>query len=200
MFVIERDVHCKRFCDVNSPRQLLHCDRYNRNFGSPNCFELHTKYFKRDALSTCQQWPSCPTCRLDIRTIDNNSYGADGRQHFCYKIWCKMCNYLADIGNHFCCMKPAILSPRARKIRDNKVGFFLFFDVEAAVDSTGKQTPNLIVCQWDDGEETVFKGHSCRDEFSHHQDCGSTFFPWGGVTSTGITLTDTCPLDNWMIF
>lgn len=36
---------------------------------------------------------------------------------------------------------------------------------------------------------------------SHYQDHGLTFFPWGGVTSAGISLTNTCPLDNWiMIF
>ena len=36
---------------------------------------------------------------------------------------------------------------------------------------------------------------------SHYQDHGLTFFSWGGVTSAGISLTHTCPLDNWiMIF
>ena len=33
----------------------------------------------------------------------------------------------------------------------------------------------------------------------HHQDCGLTIFPWSGVTSTEILLTNTCPLDNWMM-
>ena len=160
--------HCKRYCDVNSPRQFIHCDRCNRDFISRHCFEFHSKYFKRDALSTCQRWQACPVCRLDIRTINNNRYGVDGRHHFCYKVWCKMCNSLADISNHFCCMKPAILSSRGRKIRDNKVGFFLFFDVEAAVDASGKQIPNLICCQWDDGEEIVFRGEGCRDEFCRY--------------------------------
>lgn len=28
---------------------------------------------------------------------------------------------------------------------------------------------------------------------------GLTFFPWGGVTSTGISLNNTCPLDNWLM-
>ena len=42
---------------------------------------------------------------------------------------------------------------------------------------------------------------SSTSSVSHHQDCGLTFFPWGGVTSTGISLTKSCPLDNWiMIF
>lgn len=41
----------------------------------------------------------------------------------------------------------------------------------------------------------------CMSSVSYHQDHGLTFFPWGGVTSTGISLTNTCPLDNWiMIF
>ena len=31
------------------------------------------------------------------------------------------------------------------------------------------------------------------------QDSYLTFFPWGGVTSTGITMTNTCPLDNWLM-
>ena len=31
------------------------------------------------------------------------------------------------------------------------------------------------------------------------QDSDLTFFPWGGVTSTGITMTNTCPLDNWLM-
>ena len=26
-----------------------------------------------------------------------------------------------------------------------------------------------------------------------------TVFPWGGLTSTGISLTNTCPLDNWLM-
>ena len=26
-----------------------------------------------------------------------------------------------------------------------------------------------------------------------------TIFPWGGLTSTGISLTNTCPLDNWLM-
>lgn len=26
-----------------------------------------------------------------------------------------------------------------------------------------------------------------------------TVFPWGGPTSTGISLTNTCPLDNWLM-
>ena len=30
----------------------------------------------------------------------------------------------------------------------------------------------------------------------HHK---LTIFPWGGLTSTGVTLTNTCPLDNWLI-
>ena len=31
------------------------------------------------------------------------------------------------------------------------------------------------------------------------QDSDLTLFPWGGVTSTGITMTNTCPLDNWLM-
>ena len=31
------------------------------------------------------------------------------------------------------------------------------------------------------------------------QDRDLTFFPWSGVTSTGITMTNTCPLDNWLM-
>ena len=31
------------------------------------------------------------------------------------------------------------------------------------------------------------------------QDSDLTFFPWGGVTSTGIRMTNTCPLDNWLM-
>ena len=31
------------------------------------------------------------------------------------------------------------------------------------------------------------------------QDRDLTFFPWGGVTSTGITMINTCPLDNWLM-
>jgi len=30
-------------------------------------------------------------------------------------------------------------------------------------------------------------------------DSDLTFFPWGGVTSTGITMTKTCLLDNWLM-
>ena len=33
----------------------------------------------------------------------------------------------------------------------------------------------------------------------YNQDSGLTFFPWGGVTRTGISLTNTCPLDNWLM-
>ena len=39
----------------------------------------------------------------------------------------------------------------------------------------------------------------CMSSVSHHQDHDLTFFPWGGVTSTGISLTNTCPLDNWIV-
>lgn len=31
------------------------------------------------------------------------------------------------------------------------------------------------------------------------QDQELTVFPWGGLTSNGITLTNTCPLDNWLM-
>ena len=31
------------------------------------------------------------------------------------------------------------------------------------------------------------------------QESDLTFFPWGGFTSTGITMTNTCPLDNWLM-
>ena len=76
-----------------------------------------------------------------------------------------MCDCLVDMFSHMCCMKPAILTPRSRKLHDNKIGYFLFLDVEAEVGANGKQTPNLIVCQWDDGEEIVFDGEDCRDAF-----------------------------------
>lgn len=32
-----------------------------------------------------------------------------------------------------------------------------------------------------------------------NQGSGLTFFPWGGMTSSGIQLSNTCPLDNWLI-
>ena len=36
-------------------------------------------------------------------------------------------------------------------------------------------------------------------KYTNNEDQELSIFPWGGLTSTGITLTNTCPLDNWLI-
>ncbi|KAJ7376530.1 hypothetical protein OS493_034267, partial [Desmophyllum pertusum] len=43
-----------------------------------------------------------------------------------------------------------------------------------------------------------FTGSACNPTASQ-QDQELTIFPWGGLTGTGITLTNTCPLDNWLM-
>ena len=40
---------------------------------------------------------------------------------------------------------------------------------------------------------------SCNPTSASEQDQELTIFPWGGRTSNGITLTNTCPLDNWLM-
>ena len=40
---------------------------------------------------------------------------------------------------------------------------------------------------------------ACSPVSASHPDQELTIFPWGGLTSTGITLTNTCPLDNWLM-
>ena len=42
-------------------------------------------------------------------------------------------------------------------------------------------------------------GPGSNPESAGQQDDKLTIFPWGGLTSTGVTLTNTCPLDNWLI-
>ena len=44
-----------------------------------------------------------------------------------------------------------------------------------------------------------FTGPVCTPISASHPDQGLTIFPWGGLTNTGITLTNTCPLDNWLM-
>ena len=45
----------------------------------------------------------------------------------------------------------------------------------------------------------TFTDSACNPISARHPDQGLTIFPWGGLTSTGITLTNTCPLDNWLM-
>jgi len=45
----------------------------------------------------------------------------------------------------------------------------------------------------------TFTGPACNPISASHPDQELTIFPWGGLTSTGITLTNTCPLDNWLM-
>ena len=42
-------------------------------------------------------------------------------------------------------------------------------------------------------------GLASNPESAGQQDHELTIFPWGGLTSTGVTLANTCPLDNWLI-
>jgi len=42
-------------------------------------------------------------------------------------------------------------------------------------------------------------GPASNPKSASQQDHELTMFPWGGLTSTGVTLTNTCPLDNWLI-
>lgn len=42
-------------------------------------------------------------------------------------------------------------------------------------------------------------GPASNPKSASQQDHELTIFPWGGLTSTGVTLTNTCPLDNWLI-
>lgn len=42
-------------------------------------------------------------------------------------------------------------------------------------------------------------GPASNPKSASQQDLELTIFPWGGLTSTGVTLTNTCPLDNWLI-
>ena len=45
----------------------------------------------------------------------------------------------------------------------------------------------------------TFTDPACNPISASHPDHELTIFPWGGLTSTGITLTNTCPLDNWLV-
>ena len=45
----------------------------------------------------------------------------------------------------------------------------------------------------------TFTGPACNPISASHPDQELTIFPWAGLTSTGITLTNTCPLDNWLM-
>ena len=45
----------------------------------------------------------------------------------------------------------------------------------------------------------TFTGPACNPISASHPDQKLTIFPWSGLTSTGITLTNTCPLDNWLM-
>lgn len=40
---------------------------------------------------------------------------------------------------------------------------------------------------------------SCNPTTASKEDQELTIFPWGGLTSNGITLSNTCPLDNWLM-
>ena len=45
----------------------------------------------------------------------------------------------------------------------------------------------------------TFTDPACNPICASHPDQELTIFPLGGLTSTGITLTNTCPLDNWLV-
>lgn len=65
------------------------------------------------------------------------------------------------------------------------------------VDRTGTYT-NEEICVAEALINVLNTPTHSRSSVCHHQDCGLTIFPWGGVTSTEILLTNT-PLENWMM-
>ena len=60
-----------------------------------------------------------------------------------------------------------------------------------------------LYCQEEiDAAEALLSAASVVSSSSKHaseQGQQLTLFPWGGLTSTGISLTNTCPLDNWLM-
>ena len=100
-----------------------------------------------------------------------NAY-VSSSQHQCYMSKCSVCKRLVDLRHHFCYLQPLNPSDEVLKKRiDLKRGEYCFFDIETmkVYDKENDRhvlIPNLIVFQFENGEERVFVGENCMEDFT----------------------------------
>ena len=140
---------CQRVVGGSGERH--ECDVCHRIFKSVRCFELHLDpppNRPRIKDSMCLKLHRCTACNKEYKTAEG--------PHECYTKKCSNCKRTVP-WKHKCFMQ--VLDPPPEKERE-----FYFFDYECRQE-TGKHVPNLVVVHDEEGDELVFEGDVCNDEF-----------------------------------
>ena len=136
---------------VTGGGESYECDVCHRVFKSARCYELHFEpppQRPRVKDSICLGVHRCKVCNKEYKTAEG--------PHECYTKKCMNCKRTVPC-KHKCFMQ--VLDPPPEKERE-----YYFFDYECQQE-TGKHIPNLVVVHDEEGEEFVFEGEECNDEF-----------------------------------
>ena len=143
---------------------------------APECFANHKNCSPGRQKSICELYVRCHKC---CRTIARSDYHRG--MHSCNETFCNNCKqkYLRTEDVHQCCIPPVNVSRVDReycnqanidwdeyhenKLRETKWKH-VFFDIETDVVDDVHE-PVLLIMQTETGEETVFYGKSCIDDF-----------------------------------
>ena len=172
---------CKCFCSSDKEgREVIQCPSCFRIFKSRECFDNHLTIGKSVKFSAktcvCENLVACRKCGRDLKAKNGVSTGKNAyvssSEHQCYMSKCSVCKKLVDLRSHYCYLQPLDPSDNDLKTRlDLKRGEYCFFDIETmkVYDEENNRhilVPNLVVFQFESGEERVFAGENCMEDFT----------------------------------
>ena len=185
---------CKTHCcslKRSTGNAIIECPHCFRFFNNQKCYDNHllvnaSPMFPNKVV--CENIIKCITCDRDLQAKDNcptgrNAY--DDRNHVCFEITCRHCGHKFDHRfHHECYLMPVEIVKDPEKLEKIR-GRFVFYDIECMkVPRQGGGgfvfQPNLLIMQFESGDEIVFKGADCVKDFVRF-----VFLDEGGLAHMG---------------
>ena len=172
---------CKCFSSSDKEgKEIIQCPSCFRIFKSRECFNNHITIGKSikfpQKTCVCENLVACRECGRDLKAKNGISTGknayAISSDHKCYMSKCACCNKFVNLRHHSCFLQPLNpLDENLKKRIDEKRGEYCFFYIETmkvydAENDRSVLVPNLVVFQFENGEERIFVGENCMNEFA----------------------------------